>query len=349
MKKITTILFLLIGFVSISQSNFTVFNNDGKQFYVIMNGIKQNSVPQTNVFVSGIKNGTYSVKVIFSDGITGDLNKNFFIEEPSDITTRVIFKDGKGKLQLIGMAPTAGAMQEESAVVYRSNDSAIYSDAVVVNQTITTTNTTSTTNTTNGANNSMNSQGESINMNVGMNTGMTNQGMNVNINITDPTMNNGNGNVNMNVGVNGVGNGTQTNGNTQYSQTTTSTTVTSTGGNVQSSNSNVGTISNNSTVYSQGNCRNILDNAPKMVEDLKDLMMDDDKVDAIKLDLESFCLTASQAYKLVETLSFESSRLEASKFLFNRLIDKDKGNTLLPLFTFDSSKMEYREYMNKNK
>ena len=77
--------------------------------------------------------------------------------------------------------------------------------------------------------------------------------------------------------------------------------------------------------------------------------MDDDKVDAIKLDLESYCLTASQAYKLVETLSFESSRLEASKFLFNRMIDKDKGNTLLPLFTFDSSKMEYREYMNKNK
>jgi hypothetical protein len=346
MKKITTILLIFIGFVSISQSNFTVFNNDGKQFYVIMNGIKQNSVPQTNVFVSGIKNGSYSVKVIFADGVTGDLNKNFFIEEPSDITTRVVFNDGKGKLQLIGMAPTAGAMQEETAVVYRSNDSAIYTDAVVVNQTITTTNTTSTTNTTNSANNSMNS-GETINMNVGMNTGMTNQGMNVNINITDPTMNNGNGNVNMNIGVNG--NGTQTNGNTQYSQTTTSTTVTSTGGNIQTSNSNYGTVSNNSTVNTQGNCRNILDNAPKMVEDLKDLMMDDDKVDAIKLDLESYCLTASQAYKLVETLSFESSRLEASKFLFNRMIDKDKGNTLLPLFTFDSSKMEYREYMNKNK
>ena len=33
-----------------------------------MNGIKQNSVAQTNVVVSSIKNGGYSVKLIFEDG-----------------------------------------------------------------------------------------------------------------------------------------------------------------------------------------------------------------------------------------------------------------------------------------
>lgn len=329
MKKLTTILFLLIGLVSFSQSNLTVFNNDGKQFYVILNGIKQNSVPQTNVYVSGIKNGSYSVKLIFADGITTDINKNFFIDEPSDITTRVVFKDGKGKLQLIGHVPTTGAIQEESAVVYRPNDAAVYTDATTVNQTITTTN--STTTTTNSSNNSGNVNGETINMNVGINDGGTTQGMNVNINVNDPMLN------------------TQsTNSSMQQTHTTTTTTVTTTGTQTQVKPT-TGTSQINSTAPAQITCKNILENADKMAEDLKDLMMDEDRVTAIKLDLEKYCLTASQAYKLVETLNFEDNRLEVAKYLYDRMIDKDKANVLFPLFNFDSSKIEFREYMNKKK
>lgn len=330
MKKIATILFLFIGFVSFSQSNFTVFNNDGKQFYVILNGIKQNSVAQTNVYVSGIKNGSYSVKLIFADGITADIDKNFFIEEPSDITTRVIFKDGKGKLQLIGMEPTKGMIKEESAVVYRPNDTAVYTDAVTVNQTITTTNTTSTT--TNSTNQSGNVNGETINMNVGINAGGTTQGMNVNINVNDPMMN------------------TQTTtGNVQQTQMTTTTTSVTTTGSQTQMNQNSGTTQVTSTSPAQITCKNILENADKMAEDLKDLMMDEDRVTAIKLDLEKYCLTANQAYKLVETLNFEDNRLEAAKYLYDRMIDKDKANVLFSLFNFDSSKIEFREYMNKKK
>ena len=71
MKKIATLLFLFIGFISMAQSNLTVFNNNGQQFYVILNGIKQNSVPQTNVYITGIRNGSYALKLIFADGKTG--------------------------------------------------------------------------------------------------------------------------------------------------------------------------------------------------------------------------------------------------------------------------------------
>jgi hypothetical protein len=292
-------------------------------------------MPQTNVYVSGIKNGSYSVKLIFADGVTSDIDKNFFIEEPSDITTRVIFKDGKGKLQLIGMEPTKGTIQEESAVIYRPNDTAVYTDAIAINQTVTTTN-TSTTTTTNTTNQSGNMNGETINMNVGINAGGTTQGMNVNINVNDPTMN------------------TQmTSGNVQQTQMTTTTTSVTTSGTQTQTQMNQNTATGTNQVVSNSptsiSCKNILDNADKMVEDLKDLMMDEDRVDAIKLDLEKHCLTASQAFKIVETLNFEDNRLEASKYLYDRMIDKDKANTLLSLFNFDSSKMEFREYINKKK
>ncbi len=69
--------FCILSSCFFAQSNFTVFNNNGQTFYVILNGVKQNSLPQTNVVVSGLVNSAYSVKLIFSDGKTADINKNF--------------------------------------------------------------------------------------------------------------------------------------------------------------------------------------------------------------------------------------------------------------------------------
>ena len=426
MKKITTLLFLLIGLASFSQSNLTIFNNGGQQFYVILNGIKQNSVPMTNVSVGGIKNGSYSVKMIFADGKTADIDKNFFIDAPSDITTRVIFKKGKGKLQLIGMEPTIGANTAQGVITYRPDNTAIYSDAVTT-QTVTTQQTTTTTNsgTTNGSNGNVaiiqsgnaqsgSTQNGSVNMNgtintngqavnqtvtvtdpnnpngtVGMNMNVNgtintnsnsngqgmNQtvtdpnnpngtvGMNISINVSDPQM--GGENVNMSVNMNGMGAGTQTNtnttntnnqsnqGNTQYSQNTTvtTTTTTTTSGTqtnntaVNTNNTNVNTSTN--TVHPVVTCKNIMNDANAFVLEVKEIMMDEDKKDFILSQLTNFCLTASQAYKVTEALTFEDERLIVAKFLYDRMIDKDKSNSLLPLFKFDDSKMEYAAYSRK--
>jgi hypothetical protein len=132
MKLIFTLItsFLSLGFIA--QSNLTVFNNGGQQFFVILNGIKQNSVPQTNVVVSGIKNGGYAMKVIFADGKTPDLNRRLFFEEPQDVSFEAVFKKGKGNLRLISIVPVSGSMN--NGLVYRENDGFIYSDAPVVNQ-----------------------------------------------------------------------------------------------------------------------------------------------------------------------------------------------------------------------
>lgn len=445
MKKIATLLILFIGFVSIAQSNLTVFNNNGQQFYVILNGIKQNSVPQTNVYISGIRNGSYALKLIFADGKTADIDKMFFIDTPSDITTRVIFKKGKGKLQWIGQVPTTGTMQQQGVVVYRPDNTAIYSDAPVtttqqvVTQTTTTTTNPVVTNPNGNGNVTLNSElnggatqssmnGGNVTINSGVNGGATttqttttggnmtinsnttgtsqtttvtdpsnptgNFGMNININVTDPTLNNGNGGVN--IGMNGTGIGTQTttqggsvnvNGtstNTGFgsqtstpggnvnvnmngvqtsssSTTTTQTTTTTTtsGGTTTYSNGN-GAVNNGGTQVNSGNtvysntpvssvvtCTKVLSDADVYVSELKTITFDEDRKETILKDMLSKCLNASQAYKILETLTFENDRLEVAKYLYDRLLDKDKGSTLLPLFTFDSSKMELREYMRK--
>lgn len=348
MRNLITVLFLLIGAISFAQSNLTIFNNGGQQFYVILNGIKQNSKPMTNVVVGGIKNGSYSVKLIFADGKTPDIDKNFFIEEPSDITTRVVFKKGKGKLQLIGMEPTKGTSTQQDVIVYRPDNTAVFSDAVVVTETV-----TQQTNVNSGTQ----SQTTNSNVSTTTNTQTINQsteitdpsnpngnvGMNININVNDPV--NGNQNVNMSVNMNGTG--TQTTNST--SQTTQTTTITQSTNVNTTGNQTVSNTQNTSTGNSAVTCKNILGDGDKFVKDLKALTFDDDRVAMIRKDLKDHCLTANQAYKILETLTFEEDRLELAKYLYDRMIDKDKGSSLLPLFTFDSSKEELKNYMNKKK
>jgi hypothetical protein len=398
MKHVYTVFFLFCLGVLFGQSNLTIFNNDGRQFYVILNGIKQNAVPQTNVYISGIKNGTYSVKLIFADGVTKDIDKNLWLDTPSDITGRVIFKKGEGKLQLSAPVPTQGAINQSSAVVYRPNDQAVYTDQQTIQTTTTTTTTTSGSGQTGGissnspvstqsgtnmnvsASQSVQSNASStqqtaggVNMNVNISDPMNGGGIQMNVNVSDPTLNNGNMNMGTQVssnakpgssgssggqavnGVGGVISNTSTNSSSQTSSssTTISTTTTTTSSSTKPTAQSNTAISNNSTASTStvkpGTCKSILGDDASFVKRLKALTFDADRVATIRKDMENQCLVANQAYKIVETLTFSSDRLDISKYLFDRIIDKDKGNVLLPLFTFDSEKEEFQEYMSARK
>jgi hypothetical protein len=167
--------------------------------------------------------------------------------------------------------------------------------------------------------------------------------------------------------MNGMGAGTQTTtnttntnnqsnqGNTQYSQNTTETTTTTTTTSgtqtntnntaVNTNNTNVNTSTN--TVHPVVTCKNIVKDENTFITEMNSIMMDDEKTEFILSQLTNFCLTASQAYKITEVLKFEDDRLVVAKFLYDRMIDKDKSNSLLPLFKFDDSKMEYAAYSRK--
>jgi len=443
-----TSLFFGILFLSLSlvaQSNLTVFNNGGQKFYLIMNGIKQNSVAQTNVVVSGIKNGGYSVKLIFEDGKTKDIDKNFFLDTPQDVTTRVVFKKGVGKLQLVSMEPVAGTVAAGS-VTYRPDNTAVFSDAVTTTTT-TTTQTVSTEsstvggNTTNGnGNGSVGIQftattprpttpntntpvtpsndgngrvnisvtdpvnGENINMNVNMdmngavvdpnaqnvnmnmnvnvsgngnqqNTSTTRPGANANVNVgttinssTQQTTTNG-ANVNVNVNGNGVnpsvnatvpgattnvtvngGTVTQNSSNTTITTTTTTTTNASTTVN-GTTNVNNGSNTTN-TVGGTSNarmvCSKTLSNVETLKTELNGYSFEDDRVGALKISLKNKCLYAADAIQIMDLFTFDANQLEVAKFLSDHLVDYDNASSLAAKFAFDSSKMEYMEYVGRD-
>ncbi|MFY7668532.1 MAG: DUF4476 domain-containing protein [Crocinitomicaceae bacterium] len=404
MKSIFLFFSLSACLIATSQSNLSIFNNSGQRFYVILNGIKQNSMAQTNVSVSGIKDGGYSVKLIFEDGKTSDIDKNFFIDSPSDITTKVVFKKGKGKLQLVSMLPTSGAIQNNS-VTYRPNETFIYSDqqAVTTNQTnvspINGNGSNQTVNTTTNSNAqisnaTINTPTNNQQMNVNSSSTVTNSSSNASVGNTPQNVQlsvglnanglNGaptemlNGNVNVNINVNGNLNGsineTQTTQTIQTTQTTITQSQTGTSTmNVNSSqnqsnlNSNPANVSinnnsqnsinsssnqnlNNQLSNMNSNCTKTISDFDGFMKDLKSQTFEDDKIETIKKDLISSCLYHQQAYKIIETLTFEENRYEIAKYLYARTLDKqlsEKG--ILPLFTFDSTKMDWREYVRNYK
>jgi hypothetical protein len=130
MKAIFFCFFISVVSFTNAQTNLTVFNNGDQSFHIILNGIKQNQFPQKNVCVTNVTNGGHALKVVFANGASADIDKKLFLDEASDIRMSIEFKKGKGKLRIISYEPTKGSAS--SGVVFRPTDSAIYSDAPVV-------------------------------------------------------------------------------------------------------------------------------------------------------------------------------------------------------------------------
>jgi len=241
MKILITLSLLFIGLTTFAQNvSMTIFNNSGQQFFVVMNGIRQNSLPQTNVKIGGMTTGSYEIKLIFADGKTGDINKKIYVDAAGDYLARVVFKGKKRKLQYFGVTDNNQMPAGGTDIQYRPNDQSVYSDQSVglntngqsgtVNQsgqntqgsgqsttvqsgTVGTTTTIPDPNIPNGSQTTTTTSGSQSGT-IGSGTTVTDpnnpngqMGMNININIQDPTMNGGVGGVSTSTSTSGTGTG----------------------------------------------------------------------------------------------------------------------------------------------
>src|SRR4051794_11431765 len=103
-KLIFTILTLFVLNTNLfAQSNAILFTENGERFYAILNGLRQNDQPQTNVKITGLNATFYKLKVIFEDKKLGEKNFNLGLEENME-TTEVIKKNAKGEYVLRPMS-----------------------------------------------------------------------------------------------------------------------------------------------------------------------------------------------------------------------------------------------------
>ncbi len=323
MKKVYALFaFIFLSIVSIAQnsSNLVVFSEDGLKFYLILNGIRQNDVPVTNVKVVDLIQPYYSAKIIFEDPKQPILEKKIL---------QMTDADGKGNLEVTYKIKRnnkqVNVLRYFSAVpisqaIPETKDVVVYHYNVTPMPEISTTVVTQETTVTSGSNinTSAGTNGTSTNVNVNMG-GM---GVNMNVNINDPTLN-------------------STTTSTSYTTTTTTTT----------SNNNVNNYSTNSSVQNNSNSSSSCDAAYAMSnssfsaakQTITKQSFEDTKLTTVKQILKSNCLSSAQIKEVMLLFNFEANRLELAKIAHNRCVDKNNYFLLNDAFQFESSVEELNE------
>lgn len=332
MKK----LFLLaLGFLFVLQvhaqtSNAILFTENGERFTAILNGVRQNDKPETNVKITGLNAEFYKLKVIFESTALGEKNFNMAVQLGME-NTFVVKKNNKGEfvLRFMSAVPLAEAPRstpQQTVVVYNANPTADPAPAPVPtesSQTITTT--TTTTGTATGDPNA-------VNVNMGVNMNGMGGGININVSGMDGTM-------------------TQES-STTVTHTTTTTTTTSSGMTTPPPPPPPAPAPA-PIVYVPGYNGPIGCPVPMSPEDFGDLKQslasktfEETKFNMAKQVLKDRCMTVSQVKQMMLLFTFEQTRLDFAKFAYDRTYDVGNYFKVNDAFTFESSIEELNEYIN---
>ena len=159
-----------------SQGCITIFSEDGDRFYLVLNGVKQNPMPQTNVRVDGLANDFYSAKILFEDPAKEAITKNMPTKDAAtgqfmEMTFKIKkLKDGQMKLRYFGATPIPATYTAPPDMYFTHYGAPPPPENTVMQTTVTTTTTNS--NPGNGT----------VNISIG------GGGLNMNVNVNDPNV-----------------------------------------------------------------------------------------------------------------------------------------------------------------
>lgn len=340
--------FILLGLATLNaqnNNNLVVFSETGDRFYLILNGLKYNQSPETNVKVTNLNAPNYKAKIIFENPM-GDLNANVYLMwegaevSNKEFTYAVSKKGDKYKLKFISQADIGGASSSASnSVVYNANGTAAAGNIT----TLTTTDATTANSSNSAVSTNINGAGYNTSTTVSTST-TTGSGQNgsvgMNMNVDGLSMN-------INISASGTGAGANTNGSNTNVSTTTTTYTSST-----TSYGNTGYAQNTTaTAGATGAC------ASPMTEDgFKDLnasiaakSFEDAKLKVVRQAVSSNCVSSAQVRKLMDLFSFEANKLEITKYCYDYTTDKNNYFKVNDGFSFDSSVDTLNEYISKKK
>lgn len=319
MKKLFLFFSLvLLGFsyLSAQKTNLIFFSEQGERFSVILNGILQNSKPETNVKVTDLPAPNYKVKIIFEDPKYGEIDKNLVFGQGTE-TTFCIKKNNKGEyaIRYMNEVPIA-----EAPPTSTGQTTVIYTATAPPPTTVTYTQTTTTT---------------------GGNTDPNNVNMGVNIN--DPSGNGVNINMNINTGEN------VTTTSTYTTTTTTTTTTTNTEGDYPPPPP----PTNNDHYVMPGYNGPIGCPYPMNPQDfstakntIASKSFEDSKLSIAKQIINTNCLLSSQVKEIMLLFSFEDTRLDFAKYAYGYTYDLGNYYIVNDAFQFESSIDELNQYTN---
>lgn len=309
MKKITFtyLLVLCAGIVFAQNGNLVIFAEGGERFTVIINGIKHNQSPQTNVRIENLVEAPYKTKIVFEDRTISPLDKTLYTNSGMENTYNIKrkTKDNSLVIRLASQTPLPSSPEptaQKEVVVVKSEPV----------QQVTTTQTTTTTTKINNDN----PNGESISMKVDIN------GLGMNVDIKDNTSNS---NIDMDIDE-----------NVTYTETTTTTTTSSSG-----------ISEPTRSTSSNGRCDYPMDNTDFLdgKKSIESKTFADSKMTIAKQVTKANCPTAVQIRDYTKLFTYESDKLEYAKFAYDYCYDKGNYYKVNDAFGFESSIEELNEHI----
>lgn len=338
MKKITSLLIALFAITAAyaQNNNLVVFSEGGERFYLILNGIKQNAKPETNVKVTGLNAQNYKAKIIFESQGLPDYNQNVWLMSGGNAVSNTEFtyalkkKKDSYKLAPMSEAPIsvdAAPAPNQTVVTYTTTEPVVTTTPVSNTSSTTTTTTTTTapttTTTTTGT-------GTTDNVSIGVN--VNGVGMNMNVNINDGT------------GMTGTSSSTTTT-STTYSSTVTSSSSGTT------SNVTPAPTSTTTTTTTTAGCVNPMGSSDfaDAKKSISSKSFEDSKITMAKQVIKANCLSTTQVKEIMMLFSFEDTKLDLAKFAYDRTTDPNNYYKLNDAFTFESSIEELDKYVESHK
>lgn len=294
--------------------NVILFTENGEKFTAILNGLRQNETPQTNVKITGLNANWYKLKIIFQDTKLGEKAFNLGCE-PGNESTFVVKKNSKGEyiLRPISQVPIAEAPptpKEQTVVVYNAGTEPAGETQTVTHQTTTTTHSTGTS--------------ENVNVSMGINMGSDGGNVNMNMSGMDPNA-------------------------TTHTTTTTTTTVTHTSTSTMDPPVSPPPVY---LLGYTGAIGCPVPMSPSEFEDFKSTVssksFEDTKLTIAKQVTGNGCLLASQVREVMRLFDFEATKLTYAKFAYNHTYDIGNYYKVNDAFDFESSVDDLNKSIGKH-
>jgi len=336
MKKIFTLSILTLALLcklGAQENHLIIFSEDLNPFYAYVNGVKQNVEPQTNVKVTGLALQSYRLKVVHADETIPTLDKNMYFEPMGMANTIKITETKKGfKLRFFGQVPLSQSPVEYTEIPYHETAYeevlSIASDVpepAVIKDTQMNANLNVSTEMPIGSNTTT----ESVNMNV--NIGGINVGMDMNIN--DGSSNQASGNMDVNMNVN----------ETITTQINTSNTTHVA---VNETITNINEAPVVADPVSLGGCVNPVQDMKSIMAAIDDENFDEGKMIVAKQATSKKCLMVDQIKQIMDEFSFSESKLDFAKYGYKRCYNVDDYYQVNAAFDFSSDKEKLNDYLN---
>jgi hypothetical protein len=300
-----------------------VFSQNGERFYVILDGIKQNNAPATNVKVTDLTRPTYRAKIIFEDPAIPPIDKTVYVQDYDTKTyMEVVYnlrrnKNGVMDMRLssiseISSAPRAG---EQNVVKYHAEEikepvSVKPAEPAKAGASTTTMQTTT----------------------VGTGTSIG----------TSATIKESDESVTINIDMGGLGTATSVTTTT----TTTHTTITKTTDPVAGQPAPKPVAAEHTTVKEAGCTKAIsASDFEAGKKSIKSQSFADTQLKVAKTFTKNNCLSVAQIKEIMSLFSFEQNKLEYAKFAYDYCVDKKNYYQLSEAFSFSSSADELNEFL----